>query len=49
MPKIDWLFFDLGGVLLDDNGIEEARNQIRQIVEVVVHEGVESIPNPREV
>ena len=28
---------------------QEAGNQIRQIVQVVVHEGVESIPNPREV
>ena len=28
---------------------QEARNQIRQIVQVVVHEGVEGIPNPREI
>ena len=28
---------------------KEARNQIRQIVQVVVHEGVEGIPNPREI
>jgi hypothetical protein len=28
---------------------QEARNQIRQIVEVVVHAGVESISNAREI